>query len=187
MQPWSQPLLWKGFVATGPTTIFTSVMTTNTFINSNGNVRLVIPPVYLAASGAQVRITFTCPTASGAYPIEHCYIGHAAISGNAWDFNGTQVPMTFASGNPGATLPLSGSPVVSDWITYALDHTKTFTIATHGNFSSGDTIRTSGGVSPGGTTMFYYTHTASDETSVSTPTGYSGSAGVSMVSKIEVQ
>jgi hypothetical protein len=178
-----QPLLWRTAVAGGITTTFSATMTSNQFINSNGNVRVVIPAANLSTSGAQVRVTFSCPTSSGAYPIEHCYIGHANQSVNPWNFDGTQVVMTFNSGNLGVTLPLSGTPVVSDWINYPLDHTKVFIIATHGNFSSGDTLRT-GSV----TGVSSYVHTAADETSVSVVTGYNGSVNTVMsISKIEVQ
>jgi hypothetical protein len=170
-------------VACPITTTFSATMSANQFINSNANSRIVIPSASLSTNGTKVRITFNCPTSSGAYPIEHCYIGHADQTVNPWNFNGTQVPLTFSGGSLGVTLPLSGSPVVSDWINYPLDHTKPFIIATHGNFSSGDTVRT--GVVTG---VSSYVKGAADETSVSVVTGYSGSANtVFMISLIEVQ
>ena len=150
-------------------------MSSNQFINSNGNVRVVVPAASLTRNGTSVRLTFSCPTSSGAYPIEHCYIGHADQSVNPWNFDGTQVPVTFNGGILGVTLPLNGTPIVSDPITYNLDHTKPFIVATHGNFSAGDTVRTAvvTGVSS-------YVHTAADETSVSVVTGYSGSTNTVM-------
>lgn len=54
------------------------------------------------------------------------YIGHAAASGDAYDFDGTQVQVLF-SASAGGTVSVGG--LTSDEITYSLDETKNLVVA----------------------------------------------------------
>jgi flagellar capping protein FliD len=151
-------------------------------MNSTGwsgfNMRQLIPASALSTSGSKVRLTLTSSTAGGC-SVDGAYIGHAAGSGDPYDFDGTQVAVTVGSS---ASFSISAnSSVVTDEIVYALDETKNLVLAVHFNTTSA--IR--GQDSLIGFTNYF--KSAANETSVSNVGSYSlSTAALRMVEKIEV-
>lgn len=102
--------------------------------NSNVNFRQVINSALLStASGNQVRVTVRFGTAEGSETpaVDNMWISQAAASGNAYNFDGNQVQVTFSGGSS-----INGSVagvLVSDWVTLgaAYDSTKNYVLAFH--------------------------------------------------------
>lgn len=106
-------------------------ITTGTFFPNGGgyaNSTIVSKflPVALLAGGSIGRLTLTAPTSSGS--LANVYIGQVANSGNAYDFDGGQVPILFNSGSSSVTLS-SGATVVSDNFTFAVTQAKAIILA----------------------------------------------------------
>lgn len=78
------------------------------------------------ATGTIARITVTGPP-SGSLPILACYIGLAATSGNAYDFDGGQVQVKF--GGSGSRTIATSEVVVSDDIALAITGAKAIIVA----------------------------------------------------------
>ena len=97
--------------------------------------RNLIPAAQLGTSGTAFRLTLAHRIAD--YKIDECYAGHQGTSGTAYDFDGTQVRVTFDSGSNGC-LVASTADKVSDQIAYAFDHTKPFLISYYVNDASYD-------------------------------------------------
>lgn len=149
--------------------------------NSNGwsgfNLRSVFPALG-SDDGTKVRCTLVA--ASVGVSVDGCYFGHAAASGDAYDFDGSQTPLTVA-GSQSFTLGGTGS-VVTDEITYSYDHTRGFIAAFHFNNTS-NIRRFNAGASP----QNFYFKSAANETATSDVTGYSTTAGaIGFVSLVEV-
>lgn len=108
-------------------------------------VRNVIDSDSILKSGTIIRVSFRSATTE-ALTIDAAYIGHQALSGDVWDFDGNQVELLFSGGSGFAIS--SSSSITSDDITFALDASKNLIIAFGVNsttgqgglrFSSGDT------------------------------------------------
>ncbi len=84
------------------------------------------PASILIFSGTSVRVTLAGDSAD--YKVDDMYIGHCAASGDAWDFDGGQVRVTFDSGSTGCTVS-AGVDKVSDEISFTLDETKNLLIS----------------------------------------------------------
>src|SRR5215475_6845731 len=122
MLPWAQPLLWKSVVGPTCTTVFSQSLPSVDTGWGNYNLRMLLNSSLMSANnGTSVRLTIQASTGGSAasVAIDSIYIGHAATSGNAYDFNGTQVPLTFA-GSTSITIPPNGS-AVSDAVAYNFD------------------------------------------------------------------
>jgi len=87
------------------------------------------------ATGSQLRVTIQSSTTDGV-TWDKVYIGHAAASGDASDFDGTQVQVLF-SGVPGGTIAAGGVSLTSDPVTYAFDKTRPLVISSHISGSGG--------------------------------------------------
>lgn len=129
------------------TTVFdrTTSLTGTTGGNfANTNFRVVIGSSLLGvATGTQIRITLRWGTdcATLAAGCTNMWVGRAAASGHAYDFNGNQVQVLFGAG--AAPSCSASGQVVSDWITFGggetYDNTKPLVIA----FWTVNTITTS--------------------------------------------
>jgi hypothetical protein len=144
------------------------------------NIRQWFAASALAVSGSAVRLTLIAGPSEGTQ-ISAMYIGHAASSGDAYDFDGTQVPVT-VSGSGSFTVGVS-STVVTDEVEYAIDETKALIVAFHCNSAAADILR--GATSATGAAVYY--KSAASEVSVSNVSTYTqlGASGVRLISKIE--
>lgn len=150
--------------------------------NWNGNnLRQFVNSSQTTESGSKVRLTLQAGSGAEGAAISEMYIGHAAASGDSWDFDGGQVQVT-VGGLTAFTVP-AASEVVTDEITFAFDDTKHFLIACHFNNSSHDTVRGRNATS----SVNVYFKAAASEVSVSDVTGYSTTASaIRLTNKIEV-
>jgi hypothetical protein len=148
---------------------------------NGSNLRQWFAAAALSTSGSKVRITIEGGSTEGAQ-ISAMYIGHAAGSGDAYDFDGTQVQVT-SGGNTTFTVG-AGSTLVLDPVTYAFDETKAFIVAAHFNNSAADNLRGRTGL---GANINAYFKLAANETSTSNVSTYtSGSGNLRLVNRIEV-
>jgi len=70
---------------------------------------------------AQIRFTMQGPSVEGCY-ISECYVGHAAASGEAYDFAETPAQVTFDTGSASKSVA-ANSLVVTDWINFVYNKT----------------------------------------------------------------
>jgi hypothetical protein len=86
-----------------------------------------IPSTAISHGGSKVRLTLQSNTTDDS-DIANMYIGHAAASGDAFDFETTPVQVLFSS-NATAVVTRSGSDIVSDEAVFALDNSKNLLVA----------------------------------------------------------
>ncbi len=91
-------------------------------------IRQVIQSSDLLVSGSKVRVTINGSNAGAGYSISSSAMGAGAAAGNTYNYDGTQVALTWNGGSASVT-GASGSVTVSDEIVYALDKTKNFVVA----------------------------------------------------------
>jgi hypothetical protein len=172
----------RTFPRVGPSwsTTFSESMTGLSTGWSGWDLRQVINSSLLSASATSLtRVTLQAPTSGGqGFTIDHAYIGEQG-AGNVWNFDGNQVPLTF-SGSAGVTVPLNGT-AVSDAVPFVLDRTKNLVLAFH--FSAASSIAEQGAI----TGTAGYGHSAADDTSVTSPSGYATQGSLFLVNKIEVE
>lgn len=162
------------------TTTFSGTLNTGSAGWINYNIRQWIISSLLLVNGSSVRVTLEAGAASSAV-IGGVYIGHAAAAGDPYDFDGNQVQLK-VGGNASFSIT-GGTPVVTDAVTFALDHTKNLIIAAFFNGASSINANSSFGL---GNAVQYYKSTP-NETSVSDVSTYASSNGtLSLVSKVEV-
>lgn len=159
------------------TQTFSQSLTGNSTGWLNYNLRQVLNSSLLSTSGTAARLTLTCPV--GGCSIDALYIGHQALSGNPYDFDGGQVQVKV--GGSGSFSVGSASSVLTDSIAFALDHTKNVVIAMHFNGSSAIGVGSASGAT------YYYALTA-NEASATIPSGsYSdNTSSVALIAMIEV-
>lgn len=175
-----------GAITTPPTpdpgdwtdTFATELLVSNQGGWAGNNLRIVLSASILSTSGTTVRITMKASTLAGC-SIDAAYIGHQALAGDPYDFDGGQVAIT-VSGSPSFTIG-AGAFAVSDPITFALDETKNLVLAFH--FDTTSDVR-SGSVS--GISGYY--KVAANETATSNVSGmtFDGTFYGKLVSRIEV-
>ncbi|MEQ9347748.1 MAG: hypothetical protein RIG26_15010 [Thalassospira sp.] len=148
------------------------------------SMRQKIAAAQISGSGSNIKIKFAADT-TRSFNIDKCYIGHAAASGNAWDFDGNQVQVTFSTGSAGFTLT-SGQTITSDEIAFSLDDSKDLIVAF--DWSTGGTLGARGKASQTGWSVYEKNTSGTDESQDSTPAGYSsGSSGVAGVEAVQVE
>lgn len=144
------------------------------------NMRQHLSAATLSTSGNFVRLTLNAGAALEGASIDAIRIGHAALSGDAYDFDGTQVQVRV--GGATSFLISVGTAVVTDEVAYALDETKAFIIAAHFNSAANDIVRQ---VTLGGASNYF--KSAADETATSNVSTYTlNSSILRLISKIEV-
>lgn len=143
---------------------FTSFNTVNSGWATT-TARYIIPTADILKSGTRGKIKLAS-VAGGAWSFQKCYIGHAAASGDNYDFDGNQVQVLFG-GAANGTVPTSGG-LTSDEIAFNIDKSKNLIISF---YFSGSTSppRYSAGTGYG----LYYK--AGDDASTTDATGYSPS------------
>lgn len=174
-----QALLMAGPVS-GWQSTFTSVFNADNPGWDGYNLRQVLLAPVLSVSGSKVRVTLQASSAAGGFTIDNAEIGHAALVGDAYDFDGTQVALTFSGGSAGVTVA-QGNTTLSDEITYAFDETKGFIIAMH--FTGTSSLRSQ---SASANTSAHY-KLAANEVSTTDVTAYvTAGDGLIGINKIEV-
>ncbi|GAJ21235.1 unnamed protein product, partial [marine sediment metagenome] len=68
-----------------------------------------------------IKISFQGGDLEG-FTINDAFVGHASSGGDDWDFDGSQVRVTFSGGSDSVTIG-AGATVESDEITYTVDDT----------------------------------------------------------------
>lgn len=101
-----------------------------------------IPASALTVNGASVNVTFAAQP-GGTLQIIDAFIGHAATSGDAYDFAATPTRLTF-SGSNGVTTATGGT-ATSDTATFALDETKDLLVAININTATLKAVATASG------------------------------------------
>lgn len=129
-----------------------------------------------------IRVKFAAYTSEG-WTMDQAYVGEKASSGNAWDFDGNQVQLTF-NDSVSVTVP-AGSTMWSDWV--ALSTTGSINKIVSCNVTSdtsNDAMARESGVS--GYTR--HAKNSSDEAGTTAPTGFtSNGTNLGFVKAIEVQ
>jgi hypothetical protein len=151
---------------------------------SNANLRQVVPTAAydgsVPSTGGQLRVTLQSD-AFGGFSWTSVYVGHAAASGDPYDFDGTQVQLLF-SGSASGSVAIDSS-IVSDAVNYAFDKTKPLVIAMFVT-GSGRTCQLNSGVTGFVTNI---KTTGGDNSAVTDATGYSVTSDVlSAFPKVEV-
>ena len=128
---------------------------------ANVNVRFIIPTAKLKKAGNYVQIGLAYNVDEWIF--DHLYIGHPALTGDAYDFDGNQKEVTFG-GVPGGTVSTGG--LVSDWVDFNLDNQNPLIMAFYIATASSVPIK----VATGGYSLYY--KFATDETPVTDVTDY---------------
>lgn len=133
----------------------------------------------LSIIGSQVRLTVKAPP-SASIAFSDIYFGHAAASGDAYDFDGNQRTALFGGVN---SLSLSGGgDVVSDWLDFNFDGGKGIVFSYYSAGGGTEACLTGQGANYG-----YYFKLGND-TSATNTSGFSVQSGtLGTLSKIEVR
>lgn len=94
--------------------------------NQNSTILTKILPAAMSAGGTSTRITFYGP-ASGFVGLNAIWIGQAASSGNAYNFDGGQAQVNF--GGSAALNMSAGGVYLSDTISFAITLTRAIIVA----------------------------------------------------------
>ena len=162
---------------------FSTTPSANVFGQATLNGRQHIASSLLAASGSKFRLTLTASTITEGCHIGHIYAGHAASSGDAYDFDGTQVEVKVSTATS-FLIPAAGS-VVTDENVYTFDASKNFIVAMYFDSAPNDSVGAKTSLT--GATFYYKVN--ADEVATTNVTGYSNSGTTSttrLLMKIEV-
>jgi len=162
---------------------FSTTPSVNVFGQSTLNARQHIASSVLTASGSKFRLTLTASTSTEGCHIGHMYAGHAASSGDAFDFDGTQVEVKVSTAT--SFLVPQGGSVVTDENIYTFDASKNFIVAMYFDSAPNDSV----GAKTALTGATYYFKVTADEVATTNVTGYSNSGTTSttrLLMKIEV-
>jgi len=136
-------------------------------------LRVVIPASALIA-GSRVRVTLS---AESQMDIPAVYVGHAAASGDVYDFESTPTRLLFG-GNTTASVPANGD-LVSDGVSFSVNPAKNLIVSAYASSGRSRKITTL----PGWTTRY----TTGNDAATVNPTGYLTSAyAANLVRKVEV-
>lgn len=132
-----------------------------------------------AGNITRVRFTFRAGNAQ-ALTVTNAYVGHAAGSGDAYDFSTTPVQILW--GGSGTKAIAANTEEVSDWVTFAYNKTSALLVAYYlGGGTSVDMARYKNSVS----NVTDYNKAANDAATVN-KTGYTSTALCRAINKIEV-
>jgi len=165
-------------------TLFSQALDANAGgINTDTQVIRFEPAALTMPTGTitKIKVTFEAGTTE-ALTVTNAYIGHAAASGDAYDFSDTPVQL-LASGGASFVISIS-STLASDLANFSYDKTSALLVAFYvGSGTSTDTARAKAGLA----NITRYTKTANDAATVN-KTGYSSTAGsLYAINKIEVE
>lgn len=136
------------------------------------NIRQWFAAALFSASGVKVRLYFEAP-ASGYQRWNNIYVGHAAASGDAFDWAAAPVQVKFGDGTWSWWQASDGDVVRSDLVDFAYDETKPLLVAWYPQ-SGSDTTRKKSGL---GANYNAYYKSAASETSTVDVTGYTAQSG----------
>ena len=125
----------------------------------------------------QVRFTLQAST-NGPWTINEAYVGHAAGSGDAYDFDTTPVTITFA-GSGSVTIPTGGT-VVTDWAAFAYNKTSALLFSLYLPISPDSSTKSESGVS----NVNFYSKAGNSAATIN-KSGYTLSANTLIISKVE--
>lgn len=125
---------------------------------------LTMPPGTIS----QMRFTFQAAAAEG-FTVTNAYVGHAAGSGDAYDFSTTPVQILW--GGSGSKAIAAGTEELSDWVSFSYDKTSPLLIAFY--FGGGTSVDAPKFITGLGTNYARYYKTANDAATVN-KTGYTG-------------
>lgn len=131
---------WKTIYNTATTTSGTG-WTGYMFRNIFAPAGFVSPP----GSGSVVRVTASAVGALGSMSISGAYVGHAAVSGDVYDFDGNQVQLTWSGS--GVVTVAAGATALSDEIAFTFDSARPLIVSL--GFSANNTARTTSGLPSG--------------------------------------
>lgn len=86
---------------------------------NNYSARILIPASFLSGVAAAIQVKMAYY--NNVWSFAKAYIGHRALTGDAYDFDGNQVQLTF-SGSAGGTVGAGG--LLSDVIKFNFDETR---------------------------------------------------------------
>lgn len=125
-----------------------------------------------SATANRVRLRFVPPSAGANLNITAVYFGHAAAAGNAFDFAGDQVQVTFNGGSTTVNVAAGTASFYSDKITYKLDKTKGVVIAIA--FAATADAR---GVATGAGANVGYSYKLGNDAATTVASGYTNATG----------
>jgi WD40 repeat protein len=162
--------------AAGPNTLGTTVAA-----HSATTIRQVIDAGIINISGSRVSVTFGADGAAGTFAIDKAYIGHAALTGDSYDFATTPTALTFSGGSAGFSTTTT---ITSDEVAFNLDPTRALIISFHTTVGGGAGI----GDAPSITGWSCFTKAGDDATTVDA-TGYTtvAAATSSVLGVVSVQ
>ena len=103
-------------------TAYTATLGDDSYFSSARNLRIVLPASALSGSGTKIKITVSAPSGYD-YELTDMYVGHAAASGDAYDFESSPTQCPFAGDYTYLTVD-EDTDEVSDEITFSFDDTK---------------------------------------------------------------
>lgn len=134
----------------------------------------------LPSTGSKVRVTASAVSAGGTMGISGMYVGHAAASGDVYDFNGSQVQILF--GGSGTVNVSAGATTLSDEINFTFDATKPLIVSVA--FNASFTGRRSAGLPSGFDS--YDLSGGSGSVGTTDVTGMGAAGYVTGISKVEI-
>lgn len=144
----------------------------------------------VAKSGSKVRIWIRPPSSSViAFGLANSFVGHAAGSGDAYDFDGTQVRVTWDGGNSAKIFTTGGADYCSDEIDYTVDETKALIVALDIYNAAGTNINKTYLMTGNSAAQNCYSKGSVQEAGTTNVTGYgswNGGGGVIAVPLVEV-
>lgn len=100
----------------------------NTSDQNARTIRYIIPASDLTdGTGTTIQIHFGYYNTT--WSILQCWVGHQATSGNAWDFDGNQVQLTFNGGSSSSGSISSSVGKDSDEVSFSYDGSKNLIIS----------------------------------------------------------
>lgn len=162
-------------------TTYSNASNANVLAQSTLDARQHLAASLFSFSGSKFRLSLTASSITEGVHISEIHAGHAATSGDAYDFDGTQVQVLVSGAS--SFLVAVGTTVVTDENIYTFDKSKAFIVAMHFDSAANDSVGSHAFVS-GGT---YYFKVTAAETGTTNVTGYSNVANTCRVlTKIEV-
>jgi hypothetical protein len=113
-----------------PAAAFTATHSIDDYGYTGYSVRVVLNSSLLGAvSGAYTTITFESGAETSNCVVTSCWIGEAAPSGNAYNFDGNQVQVTFSNGSPSFVMGQGNQIFESDPVAFTFNSAKNLIIA----------------------------------------------------------
>lgn len=148
-------------------------------------VQRIAAAALVAAVGPYIRVTLKPGNAGGQADmlLDDVFVGHVAASGDAYDFDGNQVRLTF-SGSNSVTLVMGAASAVSDPIPFTYDSSKALIVAFDHNGIQATLRRNT---SAGANLDLYFESTLGNDAGTTNKSGYSLASGLNdLVETVEI-